>query len=445
VEARAGAGVLEGHEEGVAAVAVSPDGRHALSGGIDGMLRTWDLRLRRPLRAWKGHESEVTTVAFLPDGRHAVSAGRDKVVRLWDLTSGKAVRTLPHTGAVLSAAALPSGNGLLCGGTDLALTQWRLDWEADERAAQETLAPAHGATVRMDAGSAWEEIQRAAPRAAAREVAVHAARSARRKLPSAKVVGLAALLLLAVAGAAVMMWPRRVVLGLSEHQAKRSRTELANDVVALQASESCPDGGYDEYLQRARERVVGEDTLGCLLAHQQPGVVDAYLRDFSFADSEFRVAERRRRNAVSFLAALGEPGVPSVCQWLRSPDAAVRDVAVSAVAAVGGAAAVECVGAALRDVDPAVRIAAARGLRLLTAKGALDAAGAWPQARALAADPDPTVRVASVAALAAFDFEHASQAIGALAADGDARVAAEAKGTLEVLKKYKNLNPDLPY
>jgi HEAT repeat protein len=173
--------------------------------------------------------------------------------------------------------------------------------------------------------------------------------------------------------------------------------------------------------------------------------VDAYLRDLSFQDPEFRVAERRRRNSVSFLAALGDRGVPSVCQWLHSPDPQARDVAVSALAAVASPTAVECISEAVRDTDPVARAAAARGIRLLVAQRALDAARAWPLANALAADPDASVRQSSVGALAVFDFDHAAQALDRLVKDADSGVATSARDRLEALRKFKNLNPDLVY
>jgi HEAT repeat protein len=259
------------------------------------------------------------------------------------------------------------------------------------------------------------------------------------------VLGLAALVVLGVVGVAGLLWPRRVALGLSQHEAKRAREELATDVVALPAGGDCPAGGYEEYLELARARVASEETLGCLVQHQQPGVVDAFLRDLSFEDSEARVAERRRRSAVSLLAALGDPAVPSVCAWLRSPDTVVRLVAVRALAAVHSPAAFDCVREAASDPSPAVRASAATGLRLLISQGALDAPGAWALAAPLAADADPGVRQAAVYLLGMFDFDHAMQALAPLEKDGDPAVATLARGWARALRQFKNLNPDLPY
>ena len=81
---------LTGHDGAVRAVAVSADGRRAVSGGGDGTVRVWDLdtghaaahpdRPRRPGGA----------VAVSADGRRAVSGGDDGTVRVWDLDTGYA-------------------------------------------------------------------------------------------------------------------------------------------------------------------------------------------------------------------------------------------------------------------------------------------------------------------------------------------------------------------
>ena len=53
------------------------------------------------MRTLSGHTGAVQAVAVTPDGRQAVSGSGDNTLRVWDLASGETVRTLSgHTGWV---------------------------------------------------------------------------------------------------------------------------------------------------------------------------------------------------------------------------------------------------------------------------------------------------------------------------------------------------------
>ncbi len=85
---------LEGHTKAVTAVAITLDGRRAVSASYDRALRVWDLETGQTLRTLEGHKKAVTAVAVTPDGLRAVSGGWDRTLRVWDLESGQTVRTL---------------------------------------------------------------------------------------------------------------------------------------------------------------------------------------------------------------------------------------------------------------------------------------------------------------------------------------------------------------
>jgi hypothetical protein len=87
------------------AVAVTPDGRRAVSASQDQTLRLWELESGQTVHPLQGHTSYVTAVAVTPDGRRAVSASWDYTLRLWDLESGQTIHPLQgHTYGVLAVA-----------------------------------------------------------------------------------------------------------------------------------------------------------------------------------------------------------------------------------------------------------------------------------------------------------------------------------------------------
>src|SRR5207247_948556 len=69
---------LEGHTGWLWALAVSPDGRRALSGSADTTLRLWDLASGEEAMRFTAHGKTVHAVAFAPDGRRAASGGSDQ-------------------------------------------------------------------------------------------------------------------------------------------------------------------------------------------------------------------------------------------------------------------------------------------------------------------------------------------------------------------------------
>ena len=94
----------------VLGVAVSPDGKHIVSGSDDNSVWVWDASTGAKLKELKGHTREVISVAFSPDGKHIVSGSFDKSVRMWDASTGSELKELKgHTDLVRSVAFSPNG------------------------------------------------------------------------------------------------------------------------------------------------------------------------------------------------------------------------------------------------------------------------------------------------------------------------------------------------
>lgn len=123
--------ILTGHTDRPGAVCLTPDGGVAASGGSsdDPILRVWDLHQGRCLRTFPGHPLGVTALALTADGSRLVSAGNDQLVCIWDLTAGHLWKTLRwHTQPVRSIAMTPDGKRLVTtAGEDEKTILWDLE------------------------------------------------------------------------------------------------------------------------------------------------------------------------------------------------------------------------------------------------------------------------------------------------------------------------------
>jgi WD40 repeat protein len=119
---------FEEHPNGATGVAFSPDGRYALSGAGDGIVRLWEVATGREVRRFSGHNEYVDAVAFSPDGRRALTASHDWTLRLWDVETGKELCWLRgHTHYVYRVAFSPDGRRALSGSADKTMCLWDLE------------------------------------------------------------------------------------------------------------------------------------------------------------------------------------------------------------------------------------------------------------------------------------------------------------------------------
>ena len=119
---------LLSHEDRVETVAVTADGRRAVSGSVDNTLRVWDLDTGACTAVLEGHQGEVMGVTVTTDGRRAVSGSADRTVRVWDLDTGACTAVFArHGGAVAGVAVTTDGRRAVSGSADRTLRVWDLD------------------------------------------------------------------------------------------------------------------------------------------------------------------------------------------------------------------------------------------------------------------------------------------------------------------------------
>lgn len=162
---------LRGHQGGITAVAISPDGKTIVSAGRDQTLRVWDIEFQeelmtipekkfvygiavspdnrmftvktgeRSFKAWDMRTEQEIEVFELPTrgiasvtfsssrfhrGKYLIS-GSQRLVRIWNLSKGREICVLQgHTSLVTAVAAAPNQPLLVSGSEDKTIRVWGL-------------------------------------------------------------------------------------------------------------------------------------------------------------------------------------------------------------------------------------------------------------------------------------------------------------------------------
>jgi cytochrome c len=129
LERNAAEQVLRFHEGAVNAVALLKDGRIATS-GEDGRIAIWTPGATAPATVLEGHTAPVVALAVSGDGTMLASASWDHTARIWPLAGG-APRVLEgHAQNVNGVAFTPDSRGLVTAGYDATLRIWPLSGRA---------------------------------------------------------------------------------------------------------------------------------------------------------------------------------------------------------------------------------------------------------------------------------------------------------------------------
>jgi WD40 repeat protein len=115
---------------GLAALAISPDGKVLVSGSGygDPAIRVWDAATGRLLRQLDGHTGWVCKLVFSKDGRQLISAASDQTIRFWDTGTWTETRVLRgHSNEVWAVAMSETAHLIASASKDGGLMLWKAD------------------------------------------------------------------------------------------------------------------------------------------------------------------------------------------------------------------------------------------------------------------------------------------------------------------------------
>ena len=124
-----GLSINTGTPNGPNSMAFSPDGTTLASGGIDKVVKLWNVKTGQPVnQPLAGHTYTINALAFSPDGQTLASGSEDKTIRLWNLGSQNDSIQLPSmTSGVWSMAISPDRKVWAAGSRDGPIRLWDVE------------------------------------------------------------------------------------------------------------------------------------------------------------------------------------------------------------------------------------------------------------------------------------------------------------------------------
>src|SRR5919197_2319151 len=119
---------FRGHTHGVWTVAYSVDGQMLASGGVDRLVRIWDIETGRLLRSLRGHTHDVRAALYTPDGQTLITGSDDRTIRLWNPRTGEPLKLLftRYDHNIVSLSLSPDGLMLARGSHNKDIKIWEV-------------------------------------------------------------------------------------------------------------------------------------------------------------------------------------------------------------------------------------------------------------------------------------------------------------------------------
>ncbi|NEP45798.1 MAG: WD40 repeat domain-containing protein, partial [Okeania sp. SIO2H7] len=116
------------HFDTVYAVAIAPDGKFFATGSEDTTIKIVDLETGDLIDSLEGHTEGVRTLAISPDSTKLVSGSYDDTIKVWNLQTGKLINTLEgHSNDVIDVDISPDGKFIASGSKDNTVKIWDLE------------------------------------------------------------------------------------------------------------------------------------------------------------------------------------------------------------------------------------------------------------------------------------------------------------------------------
>ncbi|WP_445301976.1 WD40 repeat domain-containing protein [Microcoleus sp. N9_B4] len=78
-------------------------------------MKVWDLTTGRGQFTFTGHGDWINAVAVSADGKRAISGSRDNTLKFWDLSSGNVIASFTGESSIACCAIAPDGVTIVAG------------------------------------------------------------------------------------------------------------------------------------------------------------------------------------------------------------------------------------------------------------------------------------------------------------------------------------------